>query len=207
MVGRKSLMMSLPYAKGASTASSPRRRGAARLAISLYAGFFVYCALSFAIGPAGIAAYRRLEERKAAMETNLAELGTIRQGLNAELDSLKNDPDRAAREARSLGYLRKGETAIVLGEKVETVRPIDAGKVLPYADPVASDDAVLKEISIGVFLAVLALLLAPRSARTRPEGRKGHSFLGPKSASGTAWSRQRPERSRYPQRRRLFRSR
>ena len=51
------------------------------------------------------------------METNLAELGTIRQGLNAELDSLKNDPDRAAREARSLGYLRKGRNGHRIGRE------------------------------------------------------------------------------------------
>jgi hypothetical protein len=134
----------------------------------------LYCLLSALVGPAGVSAYRRLEARKAEMAVNLEELGRIRERLNAELDSLKSDPDRAAREARGLGYLRRGETAVILGERVERVRPIDAGKVLPYAEPAALDDRALKEISLGAALAALALLCAPRAP------------------SGTASSRRRP---------------
>jgi hypothetical protein len=135
---------------------------------------FLYCLLSVFVGPVGLAAYRRLEARKAAMASNLVELGTIRGRLNDELESLKSDPDRAAREARGLGYLRKGETAVILGERVERVTPIDAGKVLSYAEPAAADDLVLKEIALGAALAAMALLCAPRlatgtiSSRRRP---------------------------------------
>jgi cell division protein FtsB len=132
--------------------------------ISLYAGFSVYCLLSLLLGPAGISTYRRLEARKAAMEANLAELGTIRQSLDTELESLKSDPDRIALEARSLGYLRKDETAIILGEKTEKIRPIVTGKVLLYIEPAALNDLEIKEISFGVFLAVLAILSSPRSS-------------------------------------------
>jgi hypothetical protein len=134
----------------------------------------LYCTLSFLVGPAGISAFRRLEARKAAMSANLAELGTVRARLNAEIDSLKSDPDRAAREARALGYLRKGETAVILGERVESVRPIETGKVLPYAEPAAIGDMALKEIALGAALAVMALLCSPRiasgtiSSRRRP---------------------------------------
>lgn len=98
------------------------------------------------------------------MAANLAELGTIRERLNAELDSLKSDPDRAALEARGLGYLRKGETAVILGERTEHIRSIESGKVLPYAEPAAIDDQALKEIALGAALAVMALLCAPRFA-------------------------------------------
>jgi cell division protein FtsB len=161
--------MSLLYYTGARDASTLGRRGASRLgsclALSLYAAFSVYCALSLLFGPAGATAYRRLEERKAAMEANLGELGLIRQNLNTELESLKTDPDRAAREARSLGYLRKGETAVVVGQRTERQRAINAGRVLPYAQSPALGDLELKEISLGAFLAVMALLLAPRGSR------------------------------------------
>lgn len=108
------------------------------------------------------------------MGANLAELGLIRERLNAELESLKSDPDRAAREARSLGYLRKGETAVILGERVERIPPIDSGKILPYAEPSAIGDMALKEIALGAALAVMALLCSPRisigtiSPRRRP---------------------------------------
>jgi cell division protein FtsB len=152
------------------------RRGASRallaLALSLYAGFFLYCVLSFLFGPAGLSAYRLLEERKLAMEANLGELGTLRQRLNSELESLKSDPDRAAREARSLGYLRKGETAILLGEQKQRLRPLEMGRVLPYAEPRALGDLVLKEISLGLSLAILALLLAPPVSATRRRSRR-----------------------------------
>jgi hypothetical protein len=134
----------------------------------------VYCTLSILVGPAGISAYRRLDARKAAMSANLAELSLIRERLNAELESLKSDPDRAAREARGLGYLRKGETAVILGERVERVPPIDSGKVLPFAEPAAIGDVALKEIALGAALAIMALLCSPRiaigtfSSRRRP---------------------------------------
>ncbi|MGA2546051.1 MAG: septum formation initiator family protein [Rectinemataceae bacterium] len=144
------------------------RHGAARagyrLALSLYAGFTIYCTLSVLIGPAGFLAYRRLEAKKTAMEANLGKLGTLRENLNAELESLKSDPDRAAREARSLGYLRKGETVLLLGDRIEQVKPIETGKVLPYAEPTALGDLVLKEISLGASIALMALLFAPRTA-------------------------------------------
>jgi cell division protein FtsB len=170
--------MNLGTWQGERSAPASSCRAASRLgyciAISLYAGMSLYCVLSVLVGPVGLSAYSRLEARKAAMGANLVELGTIRERLNAELDSLKTDPDKAAREARGLGYLRKGETAVILGERVERVRPIDAGKVLPYAEPAALDDRALKEIAMGAALAAMALLCAPRRA------------------SGTTSSRRRP---------------
>ena len=108
------------------------------------------------------------------MEANLAELGSIRESLSGELESLKSDPDRAAREARGLGYLRKGETAVILGERIERAPAIDSGKILPYAEPAALNDMSLKEIALGAALAAMALLCAPRfangtiSSRRRP---------------------------------------
>ena len=158
----------------AGNESAAARRGAARagcaLILSLFTGFFIYCALSVVLGPAGLIAYGRLEERNRAMEANLGDLGSKRDRLNAELESLKSDPDRAAREARALGYLRPGETALILGERNERIAPIDAGRVLPFATPATLGDAALKEISLGACLAVMALLLAPSGAR-RPRRR------------------------------------
>jgi cell division protein FtsB len=170
--------MSLGTWTGASSLPASGRRAAPRLgyriAVSLYAGIASYCILSVLAGPAGLGAYRRLEARKAAMAANLAQLGGIRENLGAELEALKSDPDRAAMEARSLGYLRKGETGVVLGEKTPRAEAIETGRVLGYAEPPALGDLALKEISLGASLAVLALLCAP------------------KGASGTAASRRRP---------------
>jgi cell division protein FtsB len=165
--------MSLGTFDSSRSGASSERRGASRaaygLALALCAGLASYCALSMLVGPAGLAAYHRLEGRKAAMEANLGELKAIGERLSAELESLKSDPDRAAREARSLGYLRKGEKALLLGERQDRARPIDVGSVLPDAVPAVLGDAALKEMSLGAGLAVLALLLAPRRL---PPGRK-----------------------------------
>jgi cell division protein FtsB len=152
-------------------------RGAAsrlghNIIVSIYSGIALYCILSVLAGPIGISAYRRLEMRKVAMEANLGELERIRGELNAEINSLKSDPDRAAREARSLGYLREGETALILGEKVERSTSIEAGLVMPYAEPVTLNDSVLKEIALGASLALLAILQAPRGVIGRAESRR-----------------------------------
>jgi hypothetical protein len=128
--------------------------------------------LSAIAGPAGLLAYSRLEARKSAMEANLAQLEDVRGRLSAELDSLKSDPDRAAREARSLGYLRDGETTLILGEKTEKTRKIEAGSVLPYAEPAALGDSILKDIALGASLAMLAFLCAPRTVTGRAASRR-----------------------------------
>jgi cell division protein FtsB len=175
--------MSLTTWKGgrkdsASSRNVPHRLGL-NIAISLYAGFLLYCGLSVLAGPAGVSAYRRLEARKAAMESNLNELEGIRGRLGAELESLKSSPDRAALEARSLGYLREGETVVILGDtagilggKEDRVAPIDSGAVLPYAEPPALDDSTLKAIALGAALAMLAFLCAPRAATGKAESRR-----------------------------------
>jgi hypothetical protein len=106
------------------------------------------------------------------MEANLAHLEAVRGSLSAELDSLKSDPDRAAREARSLGYLRDGETTLIFGAKEAKSRQIEAGTVLPYAEPAALDDSILKEIALGASLAMLAFLCAPRTATGRAASRR-----------------------------------
>jgi hypothetical protein len=107
------------------------------------------------------------------MQSNLEELIFIRGHLSAELESLKSDPDRAALEARSLGYLRKGETAVLVRGQSARLAPIETGTVLPYAEPPALGDPVLKEIAFGGSLAFLAFLLAPRRTKqTNPRKRR-----------------------------------
>jgi Septum formation initiator len=140
---------------------------AQNLAFSLYAALALYCVLSFCFGQGGLIAYGKLQARRTAMEENLSLLEQRRSSLNAELESLKSDPDRAAREARGLGYLRKDETQVILSERVERVESLDSGSVLPYAQSGGIADLALKEISFGVFLAALAFLCAPAKKLSR----------------------------------------
>jgi cell division protein FtsB len=136
-----------------------------KIALSLYAALALYCVLSALFGQDGVIAYRKLEERKAAMAANLSLLVAQRESLNAELESLKSDPDRAALEARSLGYLRKGETEVILMDRVEQVKRFDSGSVLSFSESMGISDIALKGIAFGAFLAVLALLCAPHKKK------------------------------------------
>jgi cell division protein FtsB len=165
-------IMSLETWSGSKSAPESLRRSlpraGSRIAMSLYAGLAVYCVLSVLCGPAGLTAYRRLEERKGAMQANLVALESIRGKLAADLGSLKSDPDRLAREARRLGYLREGETALILGDSTERAEAIETGRILPYAEPPSVGDMALKQISLGVCLAVMAFLFARKDPEARP---------------------------------------
>lgn len=146
---------------------------ARRLGFALYAGLAAYCVLSLAVGPAGLVAYRGLAERRGAMERRLAELGAANESLRGDLESLRSDPGRADREARELGYLRPGETFLVIAGRAEAgsgALPA-AGEPLAYADPPACPDSILKELSLGLGLAVLVAGIAG-DARRLPAQRK-----------------------------------
>ena len=101
------------------------------------------------------------------MRRNIGALGEANGRLRAELESLRSDADRAAREARSLGYLRPGESAVLLAGRSEPVEELETGTVVPFAPPPSWPDSALKEIALGAFLAILAIGLAPRSAKGR----------------------------------------
>jgi cell division protein FtsB len=132
------------------------------LRISLAAGLAAYCILSTIAGPAGVLAYERLLLRRLDMERNLGVLATANSELRAEVEALSGDADRAAREARSLGYLAPGEVEIVLDGWTAPSPKLETGTVLPFAQPTSLPDDSIKGISLGVVLATLAISMAPR---------------------------------------------
>ncbi len=148
-----------------NAASEAARRCLSGLAAASWIALAVYCLLSSLAGPAGILSYRRLEERNAAMRENLGKLGEANARLRVELESLRSDADRAAREARSLGYLRPGEGAIVLAGRDLRIPDLDEGGILAFEQPKTWPDSALKEIALGAFLAAFAAFLAPRKGR------------------------------------------
>lgn len=149
------------------------RKLAVRAGFAAWAALAIYCLLSLLAGPAGLVAYSRLESRNGRMRSNLEELGKANGRLRVELESLRSDVDRAAREARSLGYLRPGERSLVLAGRSSRLAVLDAGKVLAYDPPPSWPDSALKEIAFGAFLAILAASLAPRGVpRGRSRGKR-----------------------------------
>lgn len=136
-----------------------------RVAGAAWAALAIYCVLSLLVGPAGVLSYQRLAVRTLEMRRNLDELGEANERLRVELESLRSDADRAAREARGLGYLRPDESAILVAGRSSPRIPLETGKVLAFVPPRAWPDSALKEIALGTFLAVLAIGLAPRKTR------------------------------------------
>lgn len=140
-----------------------RSSSLAKAFIALYIGLALYCLLSVLVGPAGMLAQRELADRRDAMLLNLEDLGNTNEALRAELDSLRSDPDRAGREARALGYLAVGETALVVAgdDSSRGQRRLDPGSVLKAHAPVPLSDALIKELSVLAGLFYLGISLSP----------------------------------------------
>ena len=161
-----------------------------RLFAALLLGFGAYCALSVVAGPAGLIAYRELSSRREAMQANLDALGATNAALQAELEALRTDPDRTAREARDLGYLGPGETALVVqgfdgsGGKSR----LEAGTVFKAEVKGPLADGLIKELSLLVAIVALVVgmtndLLA--GAPNRASGGSGGRYpFGRRKASG-----------------------
>ncbi len=98
------------------------------------------------------------------MESRLDELAAINGRLSGELESLMTDPERAALEARSLGYLRKGEVELARSDRAGASPRIEIGSVLRYAAPRALGDGTAKAIALALALALFAAMIAPGPA-------------------------------------------
>jgi len=161
-----------------------------RVLAALFLGFAAYCALSVVAGPAGLIAYRELSTRRQAMQANLDSLGATNAALQAELEALRTDPDRTAREARDLGYLMPGETALVIQGDAGSMgkgRP-EAGSVVKaeISGPLA--DGIIKEIALLVAIVALVVGMANDLLAKAPDraagGSGGRDPFGRRKASG-----------------------
>ncbi|HUW40527.1 MAG TPA: septum formation initiator family protein [Rectinemataceae bacterium] len=136
-----------------------------RLGAAFVGALTAYCILSTLVGPAGLVAYGQLKERRVVMSENLKSLGRINEELRSRLDALTSDADKAAREARALGYLRPNETEVVLpGGDYSGPAPIDIGRVRPLLPPRTLSDAAIKATAFSIGLA-LFVLIVPRRRR------------------------------------------
>jgi len=152
-------------------------RLAPRALFAAWLGLAVYSLLSVAFGPGGLVAAQSISSTIDAMRSNIASLGELNAELSADIASLQSDPDRIQLEARSLGWLAKGETEIVIsGYPAKTDRRLSAGKVLPLSKPVGLPDSAIKAASLSsAFLGLILGLLRVGSegkASRRPKREK-----------------------------------
>ena len=148
------------YAVRGGQSAQGLARALSSLLAAAWVALAVYCLLAAIAGPAGALALKGLQARRDGMARNLGELEAANLRLRGELESLRTDPDRALREARSLGYLRPNETEIVLAGSGAPKQALDAGRVLPFGPSPSLPDDLIKELALGAFLAALAAGLA-----------------------------------------------
>lgn len=124
-----------------------------RILAAAYAAVASYVLLSLVLGPAGFLVCRALETRRIAMEESLDAIMELNGSLRANLEAVARDPDRAALDARSLGYLRPGEVELVLPMPTGTGgRDRGPGKLLAASEPRSFSDLELKGLAAALGL-------------------------------------------------------
>lgn len=146
------------------------------LATSLFAGIVAYCVISLLAGQTGLIAMHDLSRRIARMEERIATLDSDNLSLRTASESLRYDPDRIAREARDLGYLRPGEKIIVLSNLAQSRRQepplVTVDAVLAAGASSGLPDRIVKILAMVTALAVLlASLLMSIDLRAAPRRR------------------------------------
>jgi hypothetical protein len=126
--------------------------------IAAYAAIASYCLLSVIFGPAGGIAYRGLETNRGVMADNIESLRAKNEALRGELSAIRTDADRVEREARALGYLAAGETALIVpnGFIAPETKAFDPGKIVRKVDVVPLTDATIK--AIALMLGMMSLI-------------------------------------------------
>ncbi len=80
--------------------------------ISVYVSFIIFTWFSFFFGPDGYAETQRLKHYLLKIENNTAQMEKINKRLEAEVQSLQDNPEAIALEARTLGFYSEYEGVI-----------------------------------------------------------------------------------------------
>lgn len=124
--------------------------------------------LVFAFGDSGLTALNRLARYRDRLEGNLRELETLNRSLQAELESLRDDPRRTEVLARDLGLYRPGDRVLRVDGAPGAIESYEVGTLL-RRKPARSDRGPwLKTAALGVAAtaALLAFLLGRRGRRS-----------------------------------------
>ena len=128
----------------------------------------------FFFGDSGLLAQRSLDRYRARLAENVAILESRKKALDAELASLRDNPEHTIVLARSLGLYRPGEEVV----KLEGVPPRAAlyavGDLLKLQKTSETRSAIFKGAAVGVSLVLLACaFISARASRRRVHGRQG----------------------------------
>jgi cell division protein FtsB len=140
----------------------------------MIAVFVAASAVIFFFGDSGLLAHESLDRYRARLAANVENLKSRNMALDAELASLRDNPEHNIVMARSLGLYRPGDEVV----KLEGVTPRAAlyavGDLLKLQKTTETRSAIFKASAVGVSLLLLACAyFSARASRRRMHGSQG----------------------------------
>jgi len=122
----------------------------------------------FFFGDSGLSAFGGLSRYEKGLEANVASLKQKNQDLQAELDQLKNDPERERVLAREIGMYAPGETVVKLVGRPPRPGSYAVGDLLRLRRPEPTGNVMFKEAALcGVAAVLVVAFFAALAARRK----------------------------------------
>ncbi len=154
------------------------------LIYGLFSMLISYCCISAVAGKGGLLAYQDMLSRRTTIQKAIDYLQEQNELKTRTVDELKNNASLTAERAAALGYIRPGETLIVLPESWRNIA--DSAKESMELPVVAGDstglpDALIRLMSavtgIFAFLAILVFQIRPVEAPRKTIHLEEHAGL------------------------------
>ncbi len=126
--------------------------------IAVSATFVLYFVLSAILGPVGMQSHQQLSAYRDRLSENVAALDSRGSELEAEATAYRNDAERIAVEARSIGYFDAQEGVVRVEGFTPERRSVTAGRLIERR-PLPSDRLpLIRWISLGFGAALYVVL-------------------------------------------------
>jgi cell division protein FtsB len=136
--------------------------------------FLVASLLIYFFGDSGLLAYRDLDIYRQHLAANVENLQQRSMALQAELTSIKDDPERTKVMARRIGFYGPGDEVVKLEGLPPRVERYAVGDLLKLKKGNEAKSAVVKAIAVCLSaLFGVSALLAARTARRKVHDRQG----------------------------------
>ena len=140
-----------------------------RLLPIFFAGFAIASVCIYFFGDSGLLAYRRLDEYRQALATNVEILQARNASLAEELAALRDDPQRSLVMARDIGLYQAGDQVVKIEGFTPAALSNEVGALLKLRKSTTSRNTIFKAAGIGIS----SLLAAFAVAASRALRRKG----------------------------------
>ncbi len=145
-----------------------------RAPLLVFLAFIMSSLLMYAFGDSGLTSYARLSRYHGKLASNVASLEDNKRSLQAELESLRTDPDRIVVLAREIGLYRPDDLVFRFDGTPQRIEPYSVGALLRLPEPGRPCGPWLKAtgIAVAVLPIGLAAFIRRRDFRRRRRGRR-----------------------------------